>query len=128
MIIIENAKEITKITELAIRLLELKEEIKDIKKEEKRYKNQLRALMKKRGVKEIENDEISVQIRYPRSFDIGQFRHDYPEILDKYITIEKKMVETVETTLNEKDLKRFHPDEYEDCMVDGTPRIYIKRR
>ena len=110
----------------ALKCRELRGKIKELQDTENRFKEELRGLMNEYEIKHLKNEVVDVEIRYPKSFDPGQLGVDYPELYQKYVKIEKVIVESEKMTINEKDLKRFHPKEYEHCIAEGTPRLYIK--
>lgn len=128
MIIIENTKKEEKsIIYFAKKCLEFKEKIKDLQEDEKRYKSELRILMKEKGVKALKEDDVSVEIRYPKSFDVGQLGIDYPELYKKYVSFEEIITKSQKMSINEKALKQFNPKEYDECFAEGTPRLILKR-
>ena len=128
MIIIENKeKEIKSVIFFARKCLDLKEKIKELQEDEKRYKSELRILMKEKGVKTLKEDDVSVEIRYPKSFDVRQLGVDYPELYKKYVSFEEIITKSQKMSINEKDLKKFNPKEYDDCFAEGTPKLYLKR-
>lgn len=127
IIIEEKTKNEKSIIYFAKICLDLKEKIKTLQTDEKRYKRELRILMKEKRVKQLKENDISVEIRYPKSFDVGQLGVDYPELYEKYVSFEEVIIKSEKMTINEKDLKRFHPKEYNNCFAEGTPRLYLKR-
>ena len=110
--------------ELASMVKELEAEIEQLKEKQEEIKEEIRGLLKELGTNRLRNEQIEIKISYPKSFDTGLFGMEYPELYAKYTSIERTTKEKV--VVNEKDLKRFYPDEYEKCAVDLTPRLTIQ--
>lgn len=81
--------------------------------------------MKDLDVKYLKNESMEISIS-PKSFDSANLDVEYPELYKKYTTIE--IITTEKVVVNKKDLERFYPEEYEDCLIELTPRLSIKRR
>lgn len=135
IIVIKEEKEIEKIQHDILNMAKLcKDTIvikKDCTEKEKNIKIELRILfldLPEDIRKEKLSDDLveEVSIRFPKSFKLALLKEDYPELYKKYVTIEKVIIESEQLNFNEKDLKKFHPDEYEKCFVKGTPQIRIK--
>ena len=112
-------------------VLELAEEIKTLQAEislktgiVKDKKDILRKIMKGADIADALNDKVSVAITYPKSFDVGILGYEYPDLYKEFTTIKTIITEKVE--VNKKTLKKYHPEAYNECLVDLTARLSIK--
>lgn len=104
---------------------------KEFTEKEKEAKTALRNMflelpenLRKDKLKDDSIEEVSIQ--FPKSFDMGLLGINYPELYKKYVKTEMVIVKSEKVNFNKKDLQRFHPEEYNKCMAEGTPRIRIK--
>lgn len=113
----------------SVRIEDLKDILKDLQNEQNSLKKDIRPIMlEELKVKRLQNDIIEIEIRERSSFDKGLLNRDYPELYKKYTTKETKTIVTEEIIFDVKSFKKFHEKEYNECLVKGTPGIYIKRR
>lgn len=91
-------------------------------------KEEVRELMKDLGEKYLENEMIDVEMRISNSFDAGILGLEYPKFYRQYVTTKKVIIETEEMIIDKKGLEKDHPEAYKACLVELTPRLYIKRR
>ena len=119
-------QKINDVLNLALLIEEKKDLVKEQTEQLNKLKEEVRGVMKELGEKKLEDELVEVEMRISNSFDIGQLGVSYPELYKQYTSIET--VTTEKVILNKKDLKKFYPDEYHNCEVENTPRLYIKRR
>ncbi|MFX1425408.1 MAG: hypothetical protein ACFFBE_03070 [Promethearchaeota archaeon] len=106
---------------------EIKAEKEALDNEYKRLKEEIIGLMGELGTKYLRNENFEVKYAIPHSFDIGRFRYSYPELTKRFIT-----TETITTTKDKIDnqskelLKGNHPDAWNECNIELTPRLTIK--
>jgi alkylhydroperoxidase/carboxymuconolactone decarboxylase family protein YurZ len=109
------------------RVNEIKAEKEALDEEYKRLREKIVGLMGELGTKYLRNDNFEVKYTTPHSFDLGNFKYSYPEIAERFI-----ITETITTTKDKIDdqakelLKEKHPDIWDECYVELTPRLTIK--
>ncbi|MFX1287779.1 MAG: hypothetical protein ACFFFY_04360 [Promethearchaeota archaeon] len=67
---------------------------------------------------------MEINITYPKSFDTGLLGVEYPELYEKYTSVERVIKENI--VVNKKYLKCFYPKAYEKCEIELTPRLTIQ--
>ena len=119
----QRAKE-ESILEFASKVKELGVEIQELTEKQNVLKEEIRGLFKEIEVRELKNKYVDVKIVYPKTFDSGLLGVEYPELYERYTSIERVINEKV--VVNKKDLKRFYPEAYEKCEIELTPRLTIQ--
>lgn len=119
----ENKKE-KSVLFMANTCLRLKLEIKELQKDEKRYKGELRGMMKDYNLDYAKDDNVEVKITYPKSFDLGLCRMENPELIKIFVKEEK--VITINEIFDKKTFKHLHPEVFEKYNIDLTARLSIK--
>ena len=131
-----NEKEL-KIEEINKNILDLAVECKSVighKKvfieKEKLMKKQIRDLLLtiSEGYQMIEmkNNDVSLKVKFPRSFDQQNFREDNPELAKRYFKTEMKTITVTNEIFEEKQLESDYPDIYEKYRKSLTPSLTIK--
>ena len=108
----------------ALKCKKLKEKIKVLQEDEKRYKNELRILMKKRNLTHAQNDFVEVKINYPKSFDFALCRMENLELIKIFVKEEK--VISINEIFDKKGFKHLHPEVFDKYNIELTPRLSIK--
>jgi len=96
----------------------LKKEVKVKDTELKKLKEELRTFLIDSGIKEFDG----VEIRRSFSFDAGWFKITYPNLADKFI--KEETITTVRDVVDKKGIQKHCPEEYRDCLAEGTARLY----
>ena len=102
-------------------LKDMQEQAKMFNKEITQIKNDLRYEMTRREIKKING---VIQIQYPKSFDYGLFKMEFPDLTKRYFT--EETITTMRDVFDKKLIKKECPEEYKKCEVELTPRLIIK--
>ena len=117
-------KKARSVLHLAMVCKELKEQIQELQKEEKRFKRELRMFMKNHDINNAKNEFVEVKINYPKSFDLGLCRMENPELI-KYFVKEEKVI-SINEIFDKKRFKHLHPELFEKYNIPLTARLSIK--
>jgi len=106
---------------------EIKAEKEALDNEYKRLKEEIIGLMGELGTKYLRSENFEVKYATPHSFDIGNFKYSYPELAKKFVTTETitKTVDKIDNQSKEL-LKEKHPEVWDECYIELTPRLTIK--
>lgn len=119
----ENKKE-KSVLSLALVCLELKKQIRKLQKHEKKYKDELKHLMKDYDVKYAKNEMVEVKVNYPKSFDVGTCRMYNPSEVKKFT--KEETVTSINEIFDKKGFKKFYPELFEEYNISLTPRLTVK--
>lgn len=81
-------------------------------------KEELRTFLIDSGIKEFDG----VEIRRAFSFDAGWFKIKHPGLADKFL--KEETIITIRDIVDKKGLKKHAPEIYQDCLAEGTARLY----
>jgi len=108
----------------AKRVLETRLEIKELQKDEKRYKSELVTIMKENNTKWAKDDSVEVKVNYPKSFDVGTCRMYNPSEVKKFT--KEETVTSINEIFDKKGFKKSYPALFEEYNIALTPRLTVK--
>lgn len=96
----------------------LKKEVGVKGKELAKLKEDLRTFMIDSGLKEYDG----IEIRRSFSFDIGWLKVTYPKLAQQFV--KEESITTIRDVVDKKGLQKHAPEEYKECLAEGTARLY----
>ena len=107
-----------KIKELIQECRELKKELGIKNQELTKMKKSIRLFMIDSGIPEVDG----VTTRRSFSFDVGMFKMKYPKMAEKYTR--EETITTIKGIIDKDGIRKYHPEEYKKCVVEGTVKLY----
>lgn len=71
-----------------------------------------------------EGKKITAGVSFPTTFDIGMCKLENPEVMRKFITVERQIIEN--EIFDKKAFIQYQPELYKKYLIEGTPRLTVK--